>query len=228
MSLAEQALETIDGHVRSSRICAHPLMVAWADGQLSRDDLRSFASQYYHQVDSIPRYISSVHACTEDPTIRCDLTRLLYSYEGTSPTAADHWLQLCASLGLFSDTVRASDPNPDTHSCIDDFFHICRDGVVPGLAVLHANARLLPELSRLQLSGLTDHYDMATGPAREYYEVTAHASTEHAALLRDLLTRAIGDSEHLIHEAVAASAHADTALCRLFDGVTPGNIAVKS
>src|SRR5579884_3345488 len=50
--------ESIDSLLRQYDLSQHPFYIAWIKGELSRDDLREYALEYYHHVASFPRYLN--------------------------------------------------------------------------------------------------------------------------------------------------------------------------
>jgi pyrroloquinoline-quinone synthase len=166
-----------------------PLMRAMANGELSRDEVRAFAGQYFQLVDALPRFVSTVHSVTRNhPAIRRSLLNMLVPMELNPPSIADLWLQTCAALGLFSDTVRKAEPNVATSVCLDDFEYLCQAGCAQGLAALYAWITRLPRSTRTMQSALAAHYDLASGPGVQFFEVVGFQAESHARALRASLT----------------------------------------
>jgi len=52
--------------IEARHLLKHMFYQAWSKGELTTDILQNYASQYYNQVQSFPRFISSVHkGCPE-------------------------------------------------------------------------------------------------------------------------------------------------------------------
>jgi pyrroloquinoline-quinone synthase len=167
---------------------SQPLMRAMAAGELSRDELRAFAAQYFQLVDALPRFVSTVHSVTRShPQIRRTLLNLLVPLELTPPSIADLWMQTCAALGLFSDTLRAAEPNTATRVCMDDFEYLCRAGCAQGLAALYSWISRLPISCRTMKAAMAEHYDLAAGPGVQFFEVVGFQAESHARSLRAAL-----------------------------------------
>lgn len=220
MPFSERTLAAIDQAIDEGALAAHPLVTAWAEGQLSRDDLRAFATQYYQHLNALPRYVSTVHAGCDDLQIRRTLLELLTVIEATSPTVSELWLQSCAALGLFSDSVRQATSTTATQACINDFVYLCQSGTAQGLAALYTYVRQIPQVARLQRQGLIDHYGMTQGPGIEVFDVRSYRAGVHAGHLREALVRAI-DCDDMAREALGATDAALTALRGMFSGAMP-------
>src|SRR2546425_9511520 len=51
-------------------LLCHPFYKAWSAGELSRDDLREYACQYYHHVAAFPRYLAQFAVRLDDGELR--------------------------------------------------------------------------------------------------------------------------------------------------------------
>ncbi len=162
-----------------------PLLRAMAAGELSRDEVRAFAGQYFQLVDALPRFVSTVHSVTRDhPAIRRSLLNMLVPMELKPPSIADLWLQTCAALGLFSDSVRQAEPNVATSVCLGDFEYLCQSGCAQGLSALYAWVTRLPSSTRTMQVALAEHYDLASGPGVQFFEIVGFQAESHARALR--------------------------------------------
>lgn len=181
-------INEIDEMLTSHDPAQQVLMVALAEGRLSRDELRVFASQYFHLIDALPRFVSTVHSVTtQHPAIRRTLLNVLVPLELKPPSIAELWLQTCAALGLFSDSVRTSEPTHATSACLSDFEYLCQSGSAQGLAALYAWMVRLPLVCRAQKASLAEHYDLMSGPGVQFFDVVGFQAESHARSLRGAL-----------------------------------------
>lgn len=220
MPLSDRTLVRIEEMIDEANIAGHPFVTAWRDGTLTRDDLRAFAAQFHQHVDAFPRYVSTIHSHALDPATRRTLLDLLIAAEDRSPTMSDLWLQTCAALGLFSDSVRAAVPTHATEACVNDFFYLCQSSTVAGLAALYTYVRLVPATVGPWREGLRDHHGLAQGPGVAYFDAAEHVAIEKAQALRAALRTAI-DSESAMREAIGATGAALTAMAGLLAGALP-------
>lgn len=220
MAFATRIVQSIDEVAAEGALASHPFIDAWQAGTLSRDDLRAFATQYFHHVESFPRYVSALHSRTDDAATRRVLVDVLADLERRTPTLSDLWLQTCAAVGLFSDSVRRAERTHPTEACVNDFFWLCQEGTVSGLAALYVALRQVPAACRAQSAALIDHYGVNSGPGLEYFDVAAYAAGHHAQMLRDAMAALIA-SDDLAREATGAANAAVTALRGLFAGAMP-------
>lgn len=206
---ASSVLEQIDQLLADNDPSRQDVLVAMSQGRLSRDEVRAFASQYFHLLDALPRFVSTVHSVTiAHPAIRRTLLNVLVPLELNPPSVAELWLQTCASIGLFSDTVRSSEPTQSTAACLGDFDYLCQSGTAQGLAALYAWMSRLPRVCRIEQAALAEHYDLASGPGVHFFEVVGFQAESHARALRnalDGLLRQYPDAEDAALESARAA-----------------------
>src|ERR1700737_1038482 len=51
--------EQLDARVAKYDLLCHPFYNAWAAGELTRDDLRAYAQDYYRHVEAFPSYLAA-------------------------------------------------------------------------------------------------------------------------------------------------------------------------
>lgn len=211
MPLSGRAVQAIDELAASTAIREHPSLVAWSGGSLTRDDLRAFASQFYHLVDALPRAASRTHAATASSDLRAPLVSVISALDGMRPTPAELWLQTCAALGLFSDSVRRAELGTGCDHCMDTIERLSAAGIVEGTAALYVLLRQLPLVSRVLQDGLHSEYGMHGGPGMAFFDTFSYQTQAHAGTVRDLLGRAIRSDE----DARVAHQSAEEALVAL-------------
>jgi len=60
----------LDARIAKYDLLCHPFYKAWADGQLTRDDLREYAQDYYHHVEAFPTYLAELGIRLDDGDLR--------------------------------------------------------------------------------------------------------------------------------------------------------------
>ena len=51
-------LEQLEARIAKYDLLCHPFYEAWSAGELTRDDIRSYAHDYYHHVAEFPSYLA--------------------------------------------------------------------------------------------------------------------------------------------------------------------------
>lgn len=215
---ARETLNRVDRLIAARSILNHPFYQAWNAGELSADQLRSYARSYYPHVAAFPDYLRAAIAGTEDDSIRLELEDNL-AEELSEPKAHDElWLDFGEALGLSRDEVRAAAPRPTTDRTVAEFRDLTQGSTAAAVAALYAYESQQPEVSRTKSDGLCEHYGVDTHDGLGYFEVHAEADVRHRAGERQALGRCLeqGATEE---ETLAATERALDAYWGLLDGV---------
>src|SRR5258708_8491204 len=74
--------------VRPFNLLQHPFYQAWSKGELTREDLREYAAEYWHHVSAFPTYLSALHSRLPDGEMRREGLRHLAEEEGVGAATA--------------------------------------------------------------------------------------------------------------------------------------------
>ena len=89
--------------LRRTTCCSTRFYQAWSKGELTREDLREYAAEYWHHVSAFPTYLSALHSRLPDAEMRREVLRNLTEEEGVdSATARPHsdlWMDFAAGMG---------------------------------------------------------------------------------------------------------------------------------
>src|SRR6202012_6045065 len=107
----------------------HPFYQAWSKGELTREDLREYASEYWHHVSAFPTYLSALHSRLEDAPLRRIVLENLADEEGLPAGRAhsDLWMDFAAGMGADSAEVRDRTLQPETTALIAHFRSAMQD-----------------------------------------------------------------------------------------------------
>src|SRR6266436_1912500 len=62
--------EHLEARIAKYDLLCHPFYKAWAAGELTRDDLREYAQDYYHHVEAFPTYLAELGVRLEEGELR--------------------------------------------------------------------------------------------------------------------------------------------------------------
>jgi len=189
-----QYLKQIDNDIADKHLLKHPFYLAWARGELSKEALRDYASQYYHHVAAFPTYLSAVHANCDDQSTRRQLLNNLIDEEAGSPNHPELWKKFARSLGTEDADMAATAKQPETKTLIDTFRFVCgQRPTAAGLGSLYAYESQIPPICESKIDGLKKHYGFTNPKHYEYFTVHIEADREHSAAEREMLARYIDD-----------------------------------
>lgn len=217
--------ETIDACVQEKSLLTHEYYVAWSHGELTLDDLRFYAKQYYVLETTFPRLLSRVHASCADPAIRQAILGNLNDEELGEENHRELWLRFAEGLGLTRDEVINAECHPMTQQCIDELMQLAADpNPAVGLSALYAYESQLPEISKSKIEGLKRFYDIDNARAVQFFEVHKTADIWHSEQEKTAIN-SMNVSMDTVRSAVEKAC---AALWTFMDGVNGQRVAVAA
>lgn len=211
-------LAQIDTNIAARSVLTHPFYQAWQRGELSAAALQDYAAQYYPHVAAFPRYLSSLHAHTEDDATRRALLQNLVDEEAGTPNHPELWLQFAQGIGAPPAFVTTAPMSPEAQRLVCTFLDICKNGsVAAGLAALYSYESQIPQVAATKIDGLRTFYGVDTPETLAYFVVHEEADKEHSRVERALLAHHLHDTDAA--DAPAASQAALDAVWGLLSGV---------
>ena len=216
----KEFLERLDAIINERHMLQHPFYQMWNHGTLTKDMLREYAQEYYHQVFHFPTYVSATHAnCAEDMEVRQMLLENLMEEEYGAGNHPGLWRRFGKALGLNEESMLNREFLPHTKESVRILKTLSKnDNAAVGLAALYAYESQIPEVSTTKIDGLKKHYDMDNEDALVFFQVHEHADEIHRQVTRDALQRICRTEEQQIMALDAAREAAD-AINLLLDGV---------
>jgi pyrroloquinoline-quinone synthase len=210
----------------------HPFYQAWSKGELTREDLREYAAEYWHHVSAFPTYLSALHSRLPDGEMRREVLRNLTEEEGVdSPTARPHsdlWMDFAKGMGASHDEVAGRSLQPETIALMATFRELMLEGKVSSaMAALYAYESKVPAIAATKAEGLAKHY-ATEGAAARYFTLHQTADVAHASVWRELIDRELASGAVEAEEAaLAAGERAAEALWLALDGVERRRLVVN-
>jgi pyrroloquinoline-quinone synthase len=172
-------LREIDETIRARSILQHPFYRAWERGELTREQLATYARVYYPHVRAFPGYLEAALEHASDPTVRAELEDNLADELGNPAPHHELWLDFAEGMGVARAQVEAAEPHPAAEAIVRTFGDLARDGLAGGLAALYAYESQQPEVSCTKAAGLRGHYGVEDPAAVAYFEVHEAADVRH-------------------------------------------------
>jgi pyrroloquinoline-quinone synthase len=191
----------LDDARRRRNILEHPFYTRWERGELTREELATYAGEYRHAV-----------------------VALAGAAETAAPLAgSEHADEERAHIALWNEFASALDadvaypPKDETARCADAW--TSADDPLEALAILYAIEAGQPAVSRTKLDGLVEHYGFEeTDDGTAYFRLHAELDHRHAAESRELLERHTAPADE--NRLVAAAERALDGNWTLLDGVS--------
>jgi pyrroloquinoline-quinone synthase len=210
----------LDSRLDCHDLLKHPYYQAWSNGELTREDLREYASEYWHHVSAFPAYLSALHSRLPDGKLRRLVLENLADEEGLRDRVphSDMWMDFARGMGANEAAVRTRSIGPETQALLDHFRAAMKGSPAAALAALYAYESRVPGIAKTKAEGLARHYD-ADAATRRYFTVHTTADVHHARVWRDALAAELAAHPEETEAALIAGENAARALSRALDGV---------
>jgi len=207
-------------------LLCHPYYKAWTAGQLTRDDLREYAGDYYHHVAAFPTYLSALHSRLEDGEVRRAVLRNLCEEEIAGRPHSELWLDFAEGMGADCGKVRGREPLAEVRELIGEFRRVAREGSpAEALAAFYAYESQVPRVAKEKADGLAQRYG-ADAKTCGYFTLHQFADVEHSHIWHELLSAEVTSHPEQAEAALEAAETAAKALWRALDGMEARRTAV--
>jgi pyrroloquinoline-quinone synthase len=209
----------------------HTFYQAWSKGELTREDLREYAAEYWHHVSAFPTYLSALHSRLPDGEMRREVLRNLAEEEGvdagTARPHSDLWMDFAEGMGASRDEVTGRAVQPEMAALVATFRELMQEGTASSaMAALYAYESKVPAIATTKAEGLAAHYG-TEGVAARYFTLHQTADVAHASVWRELIDKELAASPEAEEAALAAGERAAKALWVALDGVERQRLAVS-
>lgn len=216
----EQFFSELDARITKYDLLCHPFYQAWSAGQLTREDLREYAADYYHHVAAFPEYLGELAARTVDGGLRGAILANRADELGTDGGPVHHqlWLDFAEGMGADRATVARREPLAAVRELIATFRRVATEGTaVEALAAFYAYESQVPRVAQAKARGLREWYG-ADAKTCAYFTLHTTADVQHSKVWREQLwsqVSGLGSEE----EAFRAAEMAARALWQALDGI---------
>ena len=218
MTNSHETLKALDALIESRSILRHPFYVAWQKGELTRQQLSTYAKVYWPHVAAFPSYLEAAALLTDDPVIQTVLEENLDD-ELTNPRPhPEMWLDFAEDLGQTREAITGSSSHESAERMVETFTRLARRSTAGGVAALYAYEAQQPEVARQKRDGLRALYGIDSEKGLAYFEVHAKVDVAHSQGERTVLERCL-DAGHSSADVLDAAATALDAYWGLLDGV---------
>jgi pyrroloquinoline-quinone synthase len=210
----------LDARIAPYNLLEHPFYQAWSSGELTREELREYASEYWHHVSAFPTYLSALHARLEDAPLRRTVLENLADEEGI-PGGRPHselWMDFATGMGADASDVRSRELLPETVGLMEHFRRAMQSAPAVALASLYTYESRVPAIARTKAEGLKTHYGADAATAR-YFVLHQTADVHHAQIWRDAIETELAAHPEHADAALDAAEAAATALWRTLDDI---------
>jgi len=221
----------LDARLDRYDLLKHAYYQAWSAGELTREDLREYAAEYWHHVAAFPAYLSALHSRLPEGKLRRMVAGNLADEEGLAHGDVAHsemWMDFARGMGAEESEVRERKLGAETQALLEHFraaMMVAANGsAAAALAALYAYESRVPAIAQTKADGLARHYktDEAT---RRYFTVHTSADVHHARVWREAIAAELAAHPEQAEAALAAGEAAARRLWETLDGMERGRQA---
>ena len=217
--------EQLDARIAKYDLLCHPFYKAWAAGELTREDLRGYARDYYHHVEAFPAYLAEFSARLPEGELRRAVLANMADEEGLAdasgqPSAphSDLWLDFVEGMGGERD-MRAHQPLTEISDLMEFFHQMAQEGTpAEALAAFYAYESQVPRVAQEKSRGLREMYG-ASEKACGYFTLHATADIYHSKVWRQQLGKCFETNPNLAEKALASGERTAIALWQALNGI---------
>ncbi len=228
MFVSEAFLSQLDQRIARYDLLTHPYYRAWSAGELTREDLRQYAAEYWSHVSAFPTYLSALHASLEDAELRRTVLRNLADEEGIDAPGgrphSDLWMDFAQGMGATNAEVRRRNLQPETLALIARFRSLMAENTAVALAALYAYESQVPRIAEEKAAGLRQHYGADDATCR-YFTLHRTADVHHASVWKQALAEQLATAPEQANQALDAAEAAAHALWTALDGMERERLA---
>jgi len=215
--------DALEQRIGKYDLLCHPFYQAWTAGELTTEDLRVYAGQYYRQVSAFPTYLSALHARMEDGEARRTVLRNLADEEGIGAFEgrphSEIWLDFAEGMGADRDEARSAEPLPEVREMVETFRRIARESdAESAMSAFYAYESQVPRVAETKESGLRAHYG-ADDRTCGYFTLHKTADVHHSRAWRQEVERALTGAPEQAEKALDAAEAGAQALWSALDGI---------
>ena len=218
--------DQLDARIAKYDLLCHPFYKAWSAGELTREDLREYAREYFHHIEAFPSYLEEFGSRLSD-----DQLRRVVLMNRDDETGADcyrpHselWLDFLRGM----DGERMSDgraPLPEIQQLVGSFHSVAREGAPEeALAAFYAYESQVPRVAKEKARGLREMYN-ADERTCGYFALHTTVDVYHSRIWRHQLAKLVQGNSDAVESALNAGEATAKALWKALDGIEAARVA---
>jgi pyrroloquinoline-quinone synthase len=226
--------EQLEARIGKYDLLCHPFYKAWSAGELTRDDLREYAQDYYHHVEAFPSYLAALGLRLEEGDLRRAVLANMCEEKGVegrpgkdSVPHSELWLDFAEGMGS-GRNLEWHNPVPQVRQLVRHFQSVASEGSPEeALAAFYAYESQVPRIATEKERGLREVYG-ADDKTCGYFSLHATADVYHSRVWRKYLEQRVAAHPEAVEAALAAAERAAHMLWLALDGIEARRMAVAA
>ncbi len=217
--------EQMEASINKYDLLCHPFYKAWAAGDLTRDDLREYARNYYHHVEAFPSYLAELALRLEEGELRRAVLANMCDEKGTEDATgkdsvphSELWLDFAEGMGAQRD-MHWHQPVAEVRALIRHFHAVASEGTPEeALAAFYAYESQVPRVAKEKERGLREMYG-ADNKTCGYFSLHATADIYHSNVWYKQLEKRLEANPEAAQAALQTAESTAKLLWQALDGI---------
>ena len=228
---SQSFIQELDARIAKYDLLCHPFYQAWSAGELTREDLRAYALDYYEHVQAFPSYLAAFALRLNDGELRGVVLSNMRDEQGGEDASgeageahSDIFLDFANGLGDVPARFGYK-PAPAVKRLVTHFFEVAEKGSPEeALAAFYAYESQVPRVAKEKDRGLRERYGADERTTR-YFTLHTTADMYHVNAWKEQLGKRVEASPETARKALDAAESAAKALWVALDGIEERRMA---
>jgi len=222
---AQEFFTELDARIAKYDLLCHPFYKAWSAGELTREDLRAYAQNYFHHVNAFPEYLQEFASQLSQGDVRRAVEANHDDEMGMhgSRPHSELWLDFVEGMG--GERSGSAKPIAEIDALMQRFHSAAIEGgPEEALATFYAYESQVPRVATEKARGLRAMYG-ADAKTCEYFTLHTTADVYHSRVWKQQLANTLTDKPEAAERALNAGENAAKALWTALDGIETQRMA---
>jgi len=209
----------VDAEIARFDLLQHPFYQAWSAGELTAEDLKFYAQQYYHQVSQFPTYLTTLHARLPEGAVRREVLANAHDEECVGCSHSELWLRFLQGMGGNANELNEQARLPEISNLVNTFRSLAQQAPVAAVfGALFAYESQVPRIASEKLNGLKKHYG-ADAATCSYFTLHQKADVLHSNVWREIISGLVRQDATQTEHVLGGVLQAAHALWVALDGI---------
>ena len=217
---SKEFFSALDARIAKYDLLCHPFYKAWSAGELTREDLREYAQDYYQHVHAFPSYLAAFALRLNEGELRRAVLANMRDEQGgeSEPAHSDLWLDFAEGMGA-NRAPFGHESAAEIKQLTGHFARVAEEGTPEeALAAFYAYESQVPQIAKEKDRGLRERYG-ANEQTTRYFTLHATADVYHSNVWREQLAKRVEANPETAEKALNAAEAAAKALWTALDGI---------
>lgn len=227
---SQQFFEELDARVAKYDLLCHPFYKAWSAGELTREDLREYALDYYQHVQAFPTYLAAFALRLNEGELRRAVLANMIAEQGGEDSHggerahSEMWLDFAEGMGASRISFGHKSVS-EVHQLVEHFTAVATNGTAEeALAAFYAYESQVPRVAKEKDRGLREIYG-ADERTASYFALHTTADVYHSNVWKDQLVKRVEAKPETTNQALAAAESTAKVLWTALDGIEERRMA---